>query len=130
MRPSAICIILTNTIAPVAKSDAFTSRIIDHLLLGADSRSAILNWYTFGEMESENEKSVEIPAFDGKYKNFQVWWICFMAYAMMNKFEKALKIGGERSMTVTETRTINTRNAGKIQPAAMKRNSTAMANLT
>jgi hypothetical protein len=84
------------------------------------------------DSESENDSEIEseIPIFDGTYENFQVWWTRFRAHSAVFKFEAALKIGGETSMPVTEARKSNTRNAGRIQAAAMKRNTTAMLHLT
>lgn len=44
-------------------------------------------------MESSTyEKSVRLlPAFDGDEKNFQMWWMCFCAYARVYKFSQACK---------------------------------------
>jgi hypothetical protein len=35
-------------------------------------------------------KTVQIPTFDGKKKNFVTWWTRFKAYAKVQKFDKAL----------------------------------------
>jgi hypothetical protein len=83
-------------------------------------------------MESSREaKSVRLPVFDGAYKNFQVWWTRFMAYAAVYKFAQALTIGGEAAMPATEATSINPTTAtGKEQEAAKRRNAVAIANLT
>jgi hypothetical protein len=31
-----------------------------------------------------------VPKWDGKAKTFQLWWVRFMAFAMVQKFSKAL----------------------------------------
>jgi hypothetical protein len=83
-------------------------------------------------MESAAEtKTVRLPVFGGAHKGFQVWWIRFMAFAAVYKIPKALKIGGETVMPVTENTVIDlTNDAGRAQAAAVRRNAIAMANLT
>jgi hypothetical protein len=39
---------------------------------------------------AETNKTVEIPLFDGKTKNFVMWWTWFKVYTKVQKFEKAL----------------------------------------
>ncbi len=58
-------------------------------------------------MESSSEKSVRLPTFDGMHKNFQVWWMRFMACATVCKFSAALKIGGETDSPQKESDTID-----------------------
>ena len=41
-------------------------------------------------MQSSSEKSVKLPMFDGAPKNFQIWWMRFVAYAMVYKFNKVI----------------------------------------
>jgi hypothetical protein len=56
------------------------------------------------ESESDSEIESEIPIFDGKFENFQVWWTRFRAHSAVCKFKEALKIGGETSMPITEAK--------------------------
>jgi hypothetical protein len=37
-------------------------------------------------MNSSSEKSVQLPTFDGSPKNFQLWWMRFVAYVTVYKF--------------------------------------------
>jgi hypothetical protein len=39
---------------------------------------------------AESDKTVRIPLFDGKKKNFVMWWTRFKAYAKVQKFAQAL----------------------------------------
>ncbi len=54
-----------------------------------------------------SEKSVRLPVFDGAHKDFQLWWTRFQAYATVNKFAAALKIGGEAVMPKKEATEID-----------------------
>ena len=42
-------------------------------------------------MAKKSEKSVKLPTFDGAPKNFQIWWMRFVAYVMVYKFNKAIE---------------------------------------
>jgi hypothetical protein len=75
-------------------------------------------------------KLVSLPSFSGLRKDFQTWWIRFVAYANVCKFLAALKNGGEASMPSRDAVVIDmTSNAGKKIAAAEERNLLAMANL-
>jgi hypothetical protein len=41
-------------------------------------------------MADATDKTVKIPLFDGKNKNFVMWWTRFKAYAKVQKFAQAL----------------------------------------
>jgi hypothetical protein len=81
-------------------------------------------------MEIASDKSVRLPVFEGAHKDFQVWWTRFQAYATVHKFAAALKDGGEATLPKKEEDAIDeTKDEGKLQAAAKKRNEVAMANL-
>jgi hypothetical protein len=73
-----------------------------------------------------------VPKWNGKAKTFQLWWVCFMAFAMVQKFSKALgttiESGGmpasEDAVIAEET------DAGKLQLKAKNRNANAVAQFT
>jgi hypothetical protein len=80
-------------------------------------------------MESSSEKSVRLPTFDDKEKNFRIWWKRFMGYAGLYKFKQALVAGGksclpEKGTIVPDVQTAD----GKAQKQALWRNEVAMAN--
>ena len=80
-------------------------------------------------MDESGDKSVKLPTFSGKLEDFQIWWTCFMAYAVVYKFKEALKQGGEDDLPTGKDDTIDeTMDAGKKQALAKKRNVVAMAN--
>jgi hypothetical protein len=80
-------------------------------------------------MESSSEKSVRLPTFDGKEKNFRIWWKRFMGYAGLYKFKQALVVGGESSLPEKGTMVPDVQTAdGKAQKQALWRNEVAMAN--
>jgi len=82
-------------------------------------------------MDESGDKSVKLPTFSGKQEDFQIWWTCFMAYAVVYKFKEALKQGGEDDLPTGEDDTIDeTMDAGKKQALAKKRNVVAMANFS
>ncbi len=59
-------------------------------------------------MDSASEaKSVRMPTFDGEYKNFQIWWIRFTAFATVYKFIEALAIGGDPDMPANESEVLD-----------------------
>jgi hypothetical protein len=47
-------------------------------------------------------KTVRIPPFDGKNKNFVMWWIRFKAYAKVQKFSQALATTQEADLPVMQ----------------------------
>jgi len=82
-------------------------------------------------MDESGDKSVKLPTFSGKQEDFQIWWTCFMAYAVVYKFKEALKQGGEDDLPTGKDDTIDeTTDAGKKQALAKKRNVVAMANFS
>jgi hypothetical protein len=42
--------------------------------------------------------STRLPSFSGLLKDFQAWWVRFIAYASEGKFIAALQKGGENTM--------------------------------
>lgn len=83
------------------------------------------------KMQSASEKSVKLPTFDGSPKNFQIWWVRFVAYATVYKFDKAIsKDALDPDMPGSEAEELNaTDDADKKKIAAKNRNAVAMANL-
>jgi hypothetical protein len=84
-------------------------------------------------MDSNSDaKSLQLPTFDGKYENFQLWWVRFMAFATICKFAQALRSGGENELIGQSENAIvdETTSSGKAVSAAMKRNAYAVASLT
>jgi len=82
-------------------------------------------------MDESGDKSVKLPTFSGKLEDFQIWWTCFMAYAVVYKFKEALKQGGEDDLPTGKDDTIDeTMDAGKKQALAKKMNVVAMANFS
>ena len=80
-------------------------------------------------MESSSEKSVRLPTFDGKEKNFRIWWKRFTGYAGLYKFKQALVVGGEKELPAKGTDVPDTTtDAGKAEARALWRNEVAMAN--
>jgi hypothetical protein len=78
-----------------------------------------------------DEDRQECQSFSGLRKDFQTWWIRFVAYANMCKFLTALKNGGEASMPSSDAVVIDiTTKAGKKIAAAKEINLLAMDNLT
>jgi hypothetical protein len=77
-------------------------------------------------------KTLRLPTFDGAHKNFQMWWVKFIAYSTVFKFEQTLKSGGEAALSgIKEDSVIDTMTAeGKAAEAARRWNALAMANLT
>jgi hypothetical protein len=52
--------------------------------------------------ETSGERLERLPAFDGKFKLFVIWWIHFRAFATVCKFVEALKPKDEAHMPATE----------------------------
>jgi len=82
-------------------------------------------------METSLEaKAVRMPLFSGKKKDFSVWWKRFSAYAVVHKFDHALK-EKEADMPDKDSDEIDeTTNEGKKKVAAKRRNEVAMATFT
>ena len=80
-------------------------------------------------MESmSSERSLRTPVFDGKPDSFQMWWVRFCAFAEVSGFLDILEENDElpkRAGAFDEDEAI-----AKVQKAAVKRNSRAMAHLT
>ena len=83
-------------------------------------------------MQSSSEKSVKLPMFDGVPKNFQIWWMRFIAFATVYKFNKAIsKDALDPDMPVSEAEVLDeTKDEDKKKIVVKNRNSVAMANLT
>ena len=78
-----------------------------------------------------NKGSVKLPTFDGKAKNFALFWVRFKAYAAVKGFLPALQDGGEANMSVHEVTELDVSNPIKRkQYEAKKRNAVAVASLT
>ena len=82
-------------------------------------------------MSTSGERSVKLPAFSGKDKDYQSWWARFEAYALVYEFDEALSETREASLPATSTTTIDESTAaGRAAKAAKKRNNIAIANFT
>jgi hypothetical protein len=80
-------------------------------------------------MDTVNDKAIKLPTFDGKKKSFQLWWSRFMAFAVIQRFARALVSGGEKDLPDKEDEVLDeTKDATKI--AARNRNQVAMAAFT
>jgi hypothetical protein len=74
---------------------------------------------------------VRLPSFSGLRKDFQTWWIQFVAYVSVCGFLVALEVGGETTMPASNSEVIDlTDDAGKENAAAKQRNAVATANFT
>lgn len=81
---------------------------------------------------SSEVKSARLPTFDGTLDKFPVWWTRFEAFAVVHKFEKAIRVNGPDSdLPASDSEAIdeNTED-GKKKSAAKKRNAIAMAHLS
>ena len=79
---------------------------------------------------SDNQ-SVKLPTFDGKPKNFTMFWMRFKAYGSVKGFLPALQVGGEATMPADEATALDPNDAEEAkQIAAKKRNAVAVASLT
>lgn len=83
-------------------------------------------------MEQTNPtKSAKLPSFSGLRKDYQTWWVRFIAYATVWKFSAALVTGGETTMPSSDAAVLDEMTVtGKASTAAKQRNALAMANLT
>ena len=81
-------------------------------------------------MNSSSEKSMWLPMFDGAPKNFQLWWMRFVAYVMVYKFNKAIrKDVPNQDLPLNKAEALDeSDNAHKKEIAVKKRNAVAMAN--
>jgi hypothetical protein len=74
-------------------------------------------------------KSVGMPTFSGTEGEFQIFWVCYRAYAEVHDFARSLvldsDIPSDNTVLIDETT-----EEGKLQKAAVKRNKIAMANFT
>jgi hypothetical protein len=72
-----------------------------------------------------------VPKWDGKAKTFQLWWAHFTAFAMVDKFSKALGTTMESGMPASEDVVIaEDTEPGKIQIKVKNRNANAVAQFT
>jgi hypothetical protein len=72
-----------------------------------------------------------VPKWGGKAKMFQLWWVRFMVFAMVQKFSKALGTTIESGMPASEEAGIaEDTDPGKIQLKAKNRNANAVAQFT
>ena len=75
--------------------------------------------------------SVKLPTFDGKAKNFTMFWMRFKAYGAVKGFLPALQDGGEDDMPVDEVTVLDLTDPDeRKQNEAKKRNAVAVASLT
>jgi hypothetical protein len=81
---------------------------------------------------SSEVKSVRLPMFDGTLDKFPVWWTRFEAFAVVHKFEKAIRVNGPDSdLPTSDSEAIDeSTDDGKKKSAAKKRNAIAMAHLS
>jgi hypothetical protein len=81
---------------------------------------------------TNTDKTVRLPTFDGKKKNFVMWWTRFKAYAKVQKFDKALGETEERDLpdSADEAEALDRNDHANI-PAllAVARNDRALASL-
>ena len=75
--------------------------------------------------------SVKLPLFDGKAKNFTMFWMQFKAYGAVKGFLPALQDGGKPDMPPDEATVLDMNDpTKKTQVEAKKRNAVAVASLT
>ena len=82
-------------------------------------------------MQSSSKKSVKLPMFDGMPKNFQIWWMRLIAYAIIFKFNKVIsKDVPDPDMPQSEVEVLDESNdAHKKKIVVKNHNAVAMANL-
>ena len=83
-------------------------------------------------MNSSSEKSVQLPTSNGAPKNFQMWWMRFVAYVMVYKFNEAIsKDAPDLDLPLNEAEMLDESNdAHKKKIMAKKHNAVAMASLS
>jgi peptidyl-tRNA hydrolase len=80
---------------------------------------------------SSTMKKTRVPSFSGARKDFQIWWVRFKAYANVQKFQAALRIGGETVLPQRDDEVFDeSTTPGKEKVAAKMRNAKAMSNLS
>ena len=82
-------------------------------------------------MQSSSEKLVKLPTFDRAPKNFQIWWMRFIAFAMVYKFNKVInKDTLDPDLLQTEADVLDeSKEEDKKKIVVKNHNSVAMANL-
>jgi hypothetical protein len=74
-------------------------------------------------------RSVRLPSFSGKTKDFMVWWVRFRAFATVHRFVLALSDKDKADLPDKEEEVLDESDVeGKKKIAARKRNAVAMAN--
>ena len=81
-------------------------------------------------MQSSSEKSVWLPMFNVVPKNFQMWWMRFVAYAMVYKFNKAISNDApDLDMPLNEVEVLDESNDAHMKKIMAKKcKAVAMAN--
>jgi hypothetical protein len=81
---------------------------------------------------SSEVKSARLPTFDGMLDKFPVWWTRFEAFAVVHKYEKAIRVNGPDSdLPASDSEAIDeSTDDGKKKSVTKKRNAIAMANLS
>jgi hypothetical protein len=80
------------------------------------------------EESSTTKATNRVPSFSGARKDFHIWWVRFKAYANMQRFQAALKTGGETSLPQSDDEVLDESTpAGKESTAAKMRNAKAMS---
>jgi hypothetical protein len=73
-------------------------------------------------------RSVRLPSFSGKTKDFMVWWVRFRAFATVHRFVLALSDKDKADLPDKEEEVLDENDVeGKKKIAARKRNAVAMA---
>ena len=82
-------------------------------------------------MQSSSEKLVKLPTFDGASENFQIWWMRFIAFATVYKFNKAIsKDALDPDMPGSEAEVLDeSKDEDKKKIVAKNHNSVVMASL-
>jgi hypothetical protein len=81
---------------------------------------------------ADDSKTIKIPLFDGKSKNFVMWWIRFKAYSKVMGLHQALNVDPEPDLPVTQKdgEQLDQKDAGNKKAIdAMNRNDRALSNL-
>ena len=79
------------------------------------------------DTDGPGSRSLKLPTFSGKQKDFQIWWLQFSAYASVCGFAAAIKTTKEADLPDQEEEDAN--DTAK-QKEARKRNSLAVCNFT
>eukprot|EP00957_Ditylum_brightwellii_P198539 15131465-Ditylum_brightwellii.AAC.1 len=70
-------------------------------------------------------KSLKLPTFDGKHKNFQIWWMWFRMYGTVYGFAQSIQQDADPDLPATENATIGNNDTGARQRKALKMNAIA-----